>query len=124
MIGHLFDRDGIPIELLTFVQLCGNRPYRKIGLTRVTDLADVARAFEVSTVWLGIDQDMGGDGPPLIFETMVFTEVGPADCFRYATLPEARQGHAATVVAIAAVMTDPTVFDVDPEENEGPADGQ
>ena len=35
----------------------------------VTILDDGTR---VSTVFLGIDHNFGGDGPPLLFETMVF----------------------------------------------------
>ena len=53
----------------------------------------------VSTVFLGLDHQFG-DGPPLLFETMVFTrsawDKGPLigqDCKRYSTLKEARQGH-------------------------------
>ena len=49
----------------------------------------------VSTVWLGCNHNYS-DGPPLIFETMVFP-VGSyydLDCRRYATEAEARAGHA------------------------------
>lgn len=51
----------------------------------------------VSTVFLGLDHQFGG-GPPLIFETMVFTTDtnDPADgiCERYSTWNEALKGHA------------------------------
>ena len=50
--------------------------------------------YDVSTVWLGLDHSFG-EGPPLIFETMVF---GGEDDFRYyqvryATEEEAIEGH-------------------------------
>ena len=54
----------------------------------------------VSTVWLGLDHRFSEDGPPLIFETMVFpseTDFLDMDCERYSTEAEARAGHAATV---------------------------
>jgi len=46
----------------------------------------------VSTIFLGIDHQFG-DGPPLLFETMVFGGSCDEDMDRYATLPEARVGH-------------------------------
>lgn len=53
----------------------------------------------VSTVWLGLNHQYG-DGPPLIFETMVFPnqkDMGELDCDRYSTEAEALAGHAAMV---------------------------
>ena len=51
----------------------------------------------VSTVFFGIDHNFGPDGPPLLFETMIFG--GEHDQFqdRYATLDEAKAGHAKAV---------------------------
>lgn len=48
----------------------------------------------VSTVFLGLDHRFG-DGPPLIFETMVFEGESWADEFalRYATRQQALRGH-------------------------------
>lgn len=48
----------------------------------------------VSTVFLGLDHGFGSDGPPILFETMIFG--GPHDQFmdRYATRDEAIAGHA------------------------------
>jgi hypothetical protein len=49
----------------------------------------------VSTVWLGFDYSFG-DGPPLIFETMVFPserDMGELDCERYSTEEAAKKGH-------------------------------
>lgn len=52
--------------------------------------------IEVSTVFLGLDHNWG-DGPPLLFETMVFG--GPLDQEqeRWSTWDEAEAGHRATV---------------------------
>lgn len=47
----------------------------------------------VSTVFLGIDHNWSDEGPPLLFETMVFG--GPLDqtMYRYSTWEEAVAGH-------------------------------
>ena len=57
--------------------------------------------FRVSTVFLGLDHQFGR-GPPILFETMVFTPTGDRfpeslECHRYATWEDAELGHAATV---------------------------
>ena len=59
----------------------------------------------ISAVWLGLDHRFGSDGPPLIFETMVFpskSDLRESDCERYATEDEARAGHAAMVARWSA----------------------
>jgi hypothetical protein len=52
----------------------------------------------VSTVFLGADHGLG-DGPPLIFESMVFPldSMADLDGKRYSTYAEALHGHAALV---------------------------
>ena len=60
----------------------------------------------VSTVWLGLDHNYLGDGPPLIFETMVFRGKGrdrrAVDSIlrRYTTKEEALGGHAETLKTV------------------------
>jgi len=60
---------------------------------------DYLEKCRVSTVWLGINHNFE-DGPPLIFETMVFsakngkvTEYSELDMERYSTLKQAKDGH-------------------------------
>ena len=55
---------------------------------RQTTIGDV----EISTVWLGLDHQYG-DGPPLIFETMVFGGGLDQQQWRYSTLDAAHAGH-------------------------------
>ena len=70
---------------------------RRVGLTNI-------RKVRVSTVFLGIDHQFG-DGPPLLFETMVFPKNENAkmglwhdlDQERYSTWDEAEAGHARMV---------------------------
>ena len=53
--------------------------------------------YEVSTVYLGLDHGWG-EGPPLIFETMIFGS-GPLgdEQWRYSTREDALAGHAEAI---------------------------
>jgi hypothetical protein len=68
---------------------------------------EVAPGIEVSTVFLGLDHNHGGKGPPLLFETMTFDDYEGGDCWRWSTWDEALAGHEMAVAglkrAIAAV---------------------
>jgi hypothetical protein len=84
--------------------------YDKKG--RAIDMAEASRLLEdpnykgvkedtlpngkwVSTVWIGLDHQFG-NGPPLIFETMVFSKKGnwqELDRDRYSTQEDALKGH-------------------------------
>jgi hypothetical protein len=54
--------------------------------------------YWVSTVWLGLNHNFG-EGPPLIFETMVTNPAGDWEDYqeRYSTEQEAMEGHKRTV---------------------------
>lgn len=57
------------------------------------------KGYFVSTVFLGLNHQFYRDGPPLIFETMIFNEEGPMhELFmdRYSTYNEALLGHCLT----------------------------
>lgn len=89
-MSRYYDIDGKPVSLNEWMR--AYKDDRRIG---DTTLADGKR---VSTVFLGLDHQFG-DGPPLIFETMVFPSNSYAelDCKRYTTKAEAIAGHAAMV---------------------------
>ena len=55
---------------------------------------------EVSTVFLGLDHSPGGDGPPLLFETMIFGGANNEAQWRYSTWDEAEAGHWSAVKSI------------------------
>jgi len=59
----------------------------------------------VSTVFLGIDHNWSPDGPPLIFETMVFRGPFDEEMQRYSTWEEAEHGHAKFVKAVTLSQT-------------------
>lgn len=83
-----YDKDGQPIDLTRFCELMQEFEYRSIDRTTVGP-------YLVSTIWLGIDQNFAGVGPPLIFETMVFAEETPMHEFtdHMPTLEAARANH-------------------------------
>jgi len=66
--------------------------------TRV-DYTEITSQCKVSTVFIGIDHRYFGDGPPLVFETMIFG--GPDDIdlyqWRYGSWDDAATGHKAAV---------------------------
>jgi len=57
----------------------------------------------VSTVFLGLDHQWG-DGPPLLFETMVFGWTSSAWCLRCSTWEQAEAQHARAVAEIEEVV--------------------
>ena len=71
---------------------------RRVAWTEIGDAT-------VSTVFLAVDHSFG-DGPPLLFETMVFG--GALDCeqVRYATWEEAEAGHAAMCERVRSSQED------------------
>lgn len=68
-LGLYYDPDGNPIDRDTWYERVLNQDDTRVALDRNGSTI-------VSTVWLGID--LGGafrhDGPPLIYETMVFSD--------------------------------------------------
>lgn len=58
---------------------------------------DGKQECDVSTVFLALDHDLSGKGPPVLYETMIFG--GPRDDYqeRYCTRAEAEAGHARAV---------------------------
>ena len=70
---------------------------RRVGLDEVGN-------YRVSTVFLGLDHNYGDEGPPILFETMIFPQSGHNDlhCERYATWDEAVVGHQRVVAEVVA----------------------
>ena len=83
---RFYDRNSKPLGVEKYAELLSNELYRIVMQEPVGDLW-------VSTMWLGIDHQWF-DGPPLIFETMVFDDKGGAVAQdRYSTLEQAKKGH-------------------------------
>ena len=109
-----YDREGNPISHERYIELLTpayESPEAHAKVKRVAgELVDDPEGREhfVSTVWLGMDHGLSCEGPPLIFETMVFEAAeghawfGPyhedvGEQWRYSTETQAREGHAVMV---------------------------
>ena len=92
-----YDQAGRPMTMEEWGRAMQADPDgRRVGRTEVGE-------HLVSTVWLGLDHSYDLDGPPLIFETMIFHQDRPARdlyCRRYGGRTEALEGHEATVEAL------------------------
>jgi hypothetical protein len=118
-----YDREGKPISMMEAVRLGVDEEYKRVAEEQVGP-------YWISTVWLGLDHNYGG-GPPLIFETMVFTSseindpehkgLHDLDCWRWSTEAEARRGHEEIVVLAHATTVDADEFlaDQDHDVNHG-----
>jgi len=86
-----YDRDGKPLtNTEAWGELFYDREYQRVARDVLPN------GMLVSTVWLGIDHNFSGHGPPIIFETMVFESednLTDIDMDRYATEAEALFGH-------------------------------
>lgn len=58
----------------------------------------------ISTVFLGLDHSFGDDGPPILFETMVFNGEFCGEMNRYNTWDEADEGHEEMVKKVLGAM--------------------
>ena len=88
-MGRYFDMDGQPLEMMDWATRFEDAESRVLG-------RDDRDGVSISTVWLGLDHSWD-DGPPLIFETMIFGGDHDQDQWRYSTREEAERGHAAAV---------------------------
>ncbi len=85
-----------------FYKLDGHTPVPAEHLTDAMTGVPVAKTdlpgdVHVSTVFLGLDHNHTGKGPPLLFETMVFGGPLHDEQWRYCTWEEAEAGHKAAV---------------------------
>lgn len=85
-----YNRQGKEITLKEFGELHRNLEYKRVFASTLPD------GRWLSTVWIGINHRFFGDGPPLIFETMLFSHDGPGESlneWRFATEQEALLWH-------------------------------
>lgn len=68
---------------------------------RRVDYTEVG-STEISTVFLGMDHLFSDDGPPEVFETMIFGGPLSDSQWRYSTWEQAEEGHAKAVQAVKA----------------------
>ena len=110
MRQHKYILDGhnpVPVEdptewALWYEGSCAdNAAGRRVGYT------SVRAGVHVSTVFLAIDHNHFGVGPPILFETMVFRDGEGCEQERYSTWDEAEAGHARIVADVEAEVSEP-----------------
>lgn len=89
-MSRYFDRQGNPLTTDEWIGMLANDDNKRVAYDEAADGVDV------STVWLGLNHRFG-DGPPLIFETMIFGGDHDQEQWRYSTEAEALAGHARAV---------------------------
>lgn len=104
-----YGRDGKAMLREEAYAAMADMDYKRVAQTQIGP-------YWVSTVWLGLDHSFTQDGPPIIFETMVFAvdrddptieTLGPEmDCDRYATEEQALAGHETMCLMIRATYVD------------------
>jgi hypothetical protein len=95
-MGHyILDESNNPVsvDLRTWAEWIGD-PKNKIVEQNTVG------SFWVSTVFLGLDHRFGGEGEPLLWETMIFPEATYEElyCQRYTSYKEAINGHELAVL--------------------------
>ena len=92
---------GVP-DPLEWAKFFEEADRRRVAVT------ELPGAVRVSTVFLGLDHNWSLEGPPILFETMIFG--GPHDEYqeRYATWGEAEAGHARAVSLASDPALKPT----------------
>ena len=104
-----YDKKGKQIPLLEWADLYENLDYRTIKQNTYGD-------FFVSTVWLGLDQNVFSiEGFPVIFETMIFVKGNEKHELhhyqeRYIIEEEAIKGHEEACVLIKLAQKYPESF--------------
>jgi hypothetical protein len=96
-LGHYIlddDHNIIEVDLLTWGRwLEKAKDVRRVKQDFIEDSL-LKIEYNVSTVFLGIDHNFSDDdGPPVLFETMIFGEAGEEYCDRCCTWDEAIEMH-------------------------------
>ena len=91
-MSDYYTPDGKPCTMDEFIAARRDPAQHVVGKDTVCD-----GLYDVSTVYLGTDHRWG-EGPPLIFETMIFGS-GPLgdEQWRYSTREDALAGHAEAI---------------------------
>lgn len=111
---QFYDRQGRPITHDEARDLIGQN-LDHVARSVVTDAADPTQCRIVSTIWMGVDAELGDYPQPMIFETVVFD--GNHERVDNAAIPTATEGHAmqahrAMVEEHSKSMVDPVIVDV------------
>jgi len=84
------------VSMEVWAKWFGDIATRRVAETGIGDTC-------VSTVFLGINHRFIGEGPPLLFETMIFGGELDEQMWRYSSWDDAEAGHAAAVRKVLRV---------------------
>lgn len=94
---YILDKDGNPErceDIIKWGMWIAERNNKVVQQDHVDDIF-------VSTVFLGLDHNWLDNGPPILFETMVFNkDRNELHCARYCTKTEAIEGHMAVMARV------------------------
>jgi hypothetical protein len=88
-VSEYYDREGKQLGLFEWARLMKNNEYKVVAQDV---LVEGDEPVQVSTIWLGLNMQFL-DGPPLIFETMIFGGRYEGYQWRYPTEAAALAGH-------------------------------
>ena len=96
MTKHLFwilddDKHAVAVDAVTWGMWFDNFRNRRIAHT------EIAKDIAVSTIFVGIDMRIGGQGPPMLFESAIITDHDIEPCQRYCSYDDAITGHSVLV---------------------------
>ncbi|MGW9032079.1 hypothetical protein ACWGQ5_50455 [Streptomyces sp. NPDC055722] len=114
-----FDRKGEPIDSTPAEHVLRDTAYVRVARTRITSATDPGIVRMVSTIWLAADRNFGEDGPPVIFETIVFG-CERLTC-RYSTEEQAFAGHRELVTLVRADVPDEVVTELEVSDAREPS---
>ncbi len=81
-MSDYYYKNGKPIEgegMEPLMKWSNLKDYTDYSWVKKTKVGEV----KISTVWLGLDHNFDGVGPPIIFETMIFGGDHDEDQWRY-----------------------------------------
>ena len=106
---YILDEDKNPVEIDLESYLKSGERHLK-NERKVVAKTKLPDGIEVSTVFLMIDHGLSDQGPPLVFETMIFGGERDTECYRYSTWQEAEEGHFQVVRSLRPDFKGPTSF--------------
>lgn len=95
---YYLDKDGIAIRVPK-----GKEIDYAMDMENKWQIETRVNHVRVSTVFLAIDHRHGNDGPPILFETMVFGGEHDEYQMRYSNMAEAKIGHAKAVTMVKKI---------------------
>jgi hypothetical protein len=100
---YILDEHGQPVpceDLATWAQWFETADRR---VAQDLDEGDAGKKVRVSTVFLGLDHRFG-DGPPILWETLVFGGALDGEMARYTSLADALAGHQAMCARVSETI--------------------